>query len=218
MSQLLTPATFEFFANNLLAGYIVILARSWFILGLRPKPAELVVEAVVFSLIIQLLALLIGAIASIVGFSEWLHSFDWYDPSGLQIVFFLKILVLPTLLGIVLGWNLTAGWKHALLRRLSMPVVHPVQRAHDFAFGVDRVPGLVIVTYEDGSVVRGFFGEQSLASSDTNRSDIYLEQLYMEDEKGQWYTPTPARSALLTLHSVRSIEFLEPEGEKDVEG
>jgi len=34
----------------------------------------------------------------------------------------------------------------------------------------------------DGSEVAGWFGERSLASSDTERKDIYLESVYRIDE------------------------------------
>lgn len=205
MKDLLTPETFEFFATYLLAGYIVIIVRSRFVLGLQPKPAELVVEAVIFSLIIQLFV------------SVTANLFSWLAPEGIllwftakpEFLFLLKILLAPTLLGILLGYNLTAGWKNAMLRRLSLPVVHPVQRAHDFAFGKDREAGFVIVTYFDGTVVSGYFGEASLAATDGNRSDLYLERLYTVGDDDVWTEPAPKRSGLISLNNVRSIEFLD---------
>ena len=207
MQTLLNPATFEFFATYLLAGYIVIIVRSRFVIGLQPKPAELVIEAVVFSLINQLLASLLGQL------------FTWFGPSELILVlagqqdalFFGKVLVLPTLLGLLLGYNLSAGWKNAVLRRLSLPIVHPVQRAHDFAFGVDRTTGFVLVTYFDGTSIAGLFGERSLAATDNDRSDLFLESLYTIAEDGQWAEATPKRSALINLAQVRTIEFFESE-------
>jgi len=146
MTNLLTPETFEFFAKYLLAGYVVFIVRSWFVLGLRPKPPEVVVEAIVLSLINQLVFFFVWPLLpeSMVG---------TFDP---KILLFAEVLVFPTVIGILLGWNLSRGWNNAFLRRLSAPIVHPVQRAHDFAFGNSRPPSLVIVTYEDGTTVRGF--------------------------------------------------------------
>lgn len=208
MVSLLSPETFEFFATYLLAGYIVIIVRSRFILGIRPKPAELLVEAIIFSLINQLLASGIVSLSDFVGTTAWLTERGVLQPAQSDFFFFVKVLVLPTILGSVLGYNLTAGWKNALLRRLSMPVVHPVQLGHDYAFGNNREPGFVIVTYFDGTVIGGFFGENSLASSDPDRSDLYLERLYSLESDGAWQEPSPSRSGLITLRDVRSIEFL----------
>lgn len=70
-------------------------------------------------------------------------------------------------------------------------------------------PGFVIVSYEDGTTVRGYFGERSLAATDSERSDIFLERLYLEGEGGQWTEVEPGRSGLLNLKGVRSIEFLD---------
>ena len=93
-----------------------------------------------------------------------------------------------------------------------MPVQNPIRRAYDFAFLQHDIEGFVILTYDDGTKVYGYFGENSLAASDPERSDIYLERLYDVDDSGQWYEKTPPRGGLLKLDGMRSLEFLEPEG------
>ena len=211
MLQLISPHTFEFFATYLLAGYVVIIVRSRFILGVRPKPAELAIEAIIFSLVNQLLAALIADLSAYAGLVQWLDRANGFPNSDSRLFFFLKVLLLPALLGMALGYNLSAGWKNALLRRLSMPIVHPVQKGYDFAFGNERPPGFVIITYFDDTMVLGFFGTNSLAASDRKRSDIYLERLYVVNDKGEWEEPEPPRSGVISLRDVRSIEFLDPE-------
>src|SRR6056297_511813 len=211
MTQLVSPETFEFFATYLLAGYVVIIVRSRFILGVRPKPTELAVEAIIFSLVNQLLATLIADISSAIGISHWLDTTVGLPDTDSNVFFFLKVLVLPSIIGLILGYNLSAGWKNALLRRFSMPVIHPVQKGYDFAFGNEREPGFVIIKYFDDTTVAGFFGENSLAASDAERSDLYLERLYFVDDDGSWQEPDPPRSGLVNLRDMRSIEFLDPE-------
>ena len=220
MQQLLTPETFEFFARYLLAGYVVIFVRSAFVVGLRPKPTELLVEAVVLSLIVQLFVLPL----------EWAHGYltalpsaeDWWEwfrrpPEGLK--FFIRVLLVPVALGTMLGLFLQSNFRNSLLRRFSLPVVHPVRRAHDFAFGVDRSAGFVEVTYEDGTKVAGWFGENSLAATDDRRSDLFLERAYIIKDDGDWVEPSPPKSVLISLSSVRTIEFIpeenDPNGEQD---
>lgn len=216
MANLLSPETFEFFARYLLAGYVVIFVRSGFILGLRPRPAELLIEAVILSLIVQLFVLCAStihgwAISLPITSGLW----DWLRSPPERLEFALRILLAPVLLGWTLGKFLQSGWRNNLLRRFSLPVVHPVRRAHDYAFGSNRSAGLVEITYEDGTKIGGWFGENSLAATDDNRTDLYLERAYVIGEEGNWTEPRPPRSVLINLNGVRSIEFLIPEENTD---
>ena len=213
MQQLLTPETFEFFATYLLAGYVVIIVRSRFVSGLRPKASELVIEAVLFSLINELTAIALGVIgAQVLGVPTPEDGTLWE-----RLLFFAKVLVMPALMGSLLGYTLTSGLKNAVLRRLALPVIHPAQTGHDFAFGYNRSACFVIVSYFDGTTVAGYFGEASLAASDENRSDLYLERLYEIGDDGKWSQATPPRSGLISLKDVRSIEFLENNGDGDAQ-
>ncbi|QEW19159.1 hypothetical protein LA6_001341 [Marinibacterium anthonyi] len=202
MSNLLSPDTFDFFAKYLLAGFIIISVRSRFVVAERPKAAETIFEAVILSLINQVLFLLAWPLCmkslALAGI-----------PIGERWPFFAEILLLPALLGMIAGWNLSFGWNHALLRRLSMPVEHPTRRAYDYAFTHDRPAGFVILTFTDGTQVFGYYGSNSLAANDSGRSDIYLERLYDVDEAGQWAEKSVGRSAFVSLSGIRSIEFLD---------
>jgi hypothetical protein len=204
MVDLINPTNFDFFARFLLSGLIIIWIRSTFVNTERPKLGEMVVEAVILSLVNQLTFVLLAEIALILGIDLALSA---------RLVFLLEALVLPAGLGLLFGYSLSAGWNRAILRRLSMPVQNPIRRAYDFAFLLQDVEGFVILTYDDGTKVYTYFGENSLAASNPERSDIYLERLYDVDETGQWYEKTPPRGGLLNLGGLRSIEFLESEGQ-----
>jgi Family of unknown function (DUF6338) len=206
MIDLISPTNFDFFARFLLAGLIIISIRSRFVVGERPRLAEMLVEAVILSLINQLAFALIASLLSFLVPNLTIPS---------RLAFFLEVLALPVLLGSLFGWNLSQGWNQSLLRRLSMPVQNPTRRAYDFAFTQNVTEGFVILTYVDGTVVYGYYGENSLAASDPQRSDIYLERLYDVGADGQWFEKTPSRGALLMLDGIRSIEFLEPERARD---
>ncbi|WP_306115903.1 MULTISPECIES: DUF6338 family protein [unclassified Roseovarius] len=115
MPNLFTPETFEFFARYLLAGFILISVRSRFVVGERPKPTEIIFEAIVLSLINQLFFILAGpSLTSLASLVDWTLSE--------QILLLAEVLFLPAILGVLAGWNLSQGWNHALLRRLSMPI------------------------------------------------------------------------------------------------
>lgn len=205
MSDLINPNNFDFFARFLLAGLIVIWIRSAFAVGERPKLSEMAIEAVILSLLNQLI------FQALISFLPG----TWGPISTTRPAFFAEVLVLPTCLGLAFGLSLSRGWNHAILRRLSMPVQNPRRRAYDFAFTVNEVEGFVIVTYADGTRIHGYYGENSFAASDAERSDLYLERIYEVLDDGQWYEKEPPRGALLTLDGLRSIEFLEPERVND---
>lgn len=211
MFDLLSPTNFDFLARFFLSGFILYSVRSRYVLGDRPKATEIVFESVVLSLINQLVfqaAALALSLLCLAG--NWCAGALSLSDAG-RIPFFIEVLVLPALLGIAFGLALRNGWNSALLRRLSMPIVHPTRQAYDFAFGENRTPCFLIVTYEDGTVVFGYFGRRSLAASDRERSDLYLERLYSVTETGSWTEVQPPRGALLMLHDVRSIEFIPSE-------
>ncbi len=211
LTDLVRPESFEFFARYFLAGFIIFSVRGRFVLGERPRSGEVVFEAIVLSLINQLIFLLLMS-ALEVGFDRLSGTRVTLAPRS---VFFAEVLVLPAILGAVFGWNLRGGWNAAILRRLSMPVVHPTRRAYDFAFA-ERDPCFVIVSFQDGTVVHGYFGEHSLAASDPQRSDIFLERIYSVGDDTIWTGSEPARSVLLSLTNLRSIEFLPiPEESRD---
>jgi hypothetical protein len=203
MNGLITPDNFDFFARFLLAGWIIISTRSRFAVGERPKLAEGIAEAVVMSLINQLVFSLLSSLTGIIAPTANLPP---------RLSFYLEVIALPLCLGLIFGWNLSRGWNKSLLRWLSMPIQTARRRAYDHAFTKNRTEGFVIVTFSDGTKVHGYFGENSLAGSDPERSDIYLERLYTVGEDGQWFEQSPPRGALLDLTGLRSIEFLKTEG------
>lgn len=209
MEWLIDPENFEFVARNFLAGYILVTVRSYYVLGERPKATEVVFEAVVLSLFNQLAFLLLAWLLSTASF---VHAPTGQAISGMfshpKLGFFLEIIVMPIILGVSIGVGLRRGWNAAMLKRLGMPIIHPTRRAYDFAFGDNRQESFVIVTYSDGTHVYGYFGTCSLAASDQERSDIYLEHLYDVDADGTWRPTDPPKSALLALDGMRVIEFI----------
>ncbi len=204
MIDLINPANFEFFARYLLAGLIIIWIRANFVIGERDRLTDMIVEAVILSLFNQLVFL----------FLEWVLGLA--SPILVQAgreAFFTEVLVLPILIGLLLGWGISSGWIAAVFGLLSIPS-QKVRRAYDFAFALHETEGFVIVTYDDGTKVHGYFGVNSLTASDGGRSDLYLERIYDVGSDGLWYEKSPPRGALLALGGYRSVEFLEPEGPK----
>ncbi|UWQ42587.1 DUF6338 family protein [Leisingera aquaemixtae] len=196
MEKLLTPETFDFFARYLLAGFVFLAARARFIVGERPKPTEAVVEAVILSLINQMMFLMVLTVFP-----------DLLSGGSRNIQLISEVVALPAISGALFGWLLGRNWMPDGFRRLFMPVSRPAAQAYQHAFTVADTPCFVLVAYTDNREVYGYFGEYSLASSNLEAGGIFLESLYLPGENGEWLPADPPRSAWLSLQDARSIEF-----------
>lgn len=203
MADLIDPTSFDFFARYFLAGFIIIYFRSLFVVGGTANLSDSLIQAVILSLVNQLIFQIIISTFSTIAAPV--------IASVPRAVFFAEVLFLPTVIGLLVGWSLSTSWNLSLLRWLSIPIRHPARRAYDFAFTRDETDRFMILTYADGTTVYAYFGENSFASTDGNRSDIYFERIYDVASDGQWAEKVPSRGALLSLQDLRSIEFLEPE-------
>ena len=212
MPDIFKPDTFDFFAKYFLAGFIIASVRARYVIGEKPSSADVIYEAIILSLINQLIFQALASIAVWIGpaFSNWPTIVGLYE-AGDYFSLQLEVLVLPAVLGLLTGLILRAGWNTPILSRLAMPIIHPTQRAYDYAFGDITTDRFVIITYFDGTMIYGYFGDQSLASSAPDRGDIYIERLYDLIE-GVWTPTEPPKSALLILKDLRSIEFIRSSG------
>ncbi|NUB46072.1 hypothetical protein GEU84_016865 [Fertoebacter nigrum] len=215
MPDIFKPDTFDFFARYFLAGFILASVRARYVIGEKPRSSDVIYEAVILSLLNQLI------FQSISAGTQWFRPAligspvaDWLYQSGEHFAFQLEILLLPAVLGLLSGLILRMEWNTPILTRLAMPIIHPTVRAYDYAFGDITTDRFVIITYADGTMIYGYFGENSLASSASDRGDIYIERLY-DVYEGVWTPTVPPKSALLLLKDLRSIEFIEPERETD---
>ena len=200
MTELLTPDTFDFFAKYLLAGFVFIYIRSFFAPGQKPMLAEVFAEAIIWSLINQVVYGMISAYSSV-------------DLLSKHLSLFLEVIVLPAVLGFLMGKLLFSRWFSSVCDKLSIPFVHPIQKAYFFAFTQPEV-GYIIVTYNSGEQVYGYFGKKSLAASDQDGSDLYIEDIYVLAEDETWEPAVPPRSAWIRLSDVRSIEFIHSTNEE----
>jgi hypothetical protein len=208
-----SPLTFEFFARYVIAGFIIFLIRNAFVVGERPKLGDISLDVVLFGLVNQLVWQFIVWVSG--GFASMAKALSTSPQAftGLKLddnlIFYLEVLFLPIAIGLVSGKLLRNGWQSVALRTLSMPIVDPIPRAYDHVFSM-RSEGFVIVTYKDGTQIFGYYGSDSRAGRDPNRSELYLERMYEPGkDDGQWKEVKPPRSVLLSLSELRSIEFIE---------
>jgi hypothetical protein len=83
-----------------------------------------------------------------------------------------------------------SGWRRAVQRKLKLDPTHATRSGWEHFFS-QRRECLVRVTLDDGRLVGGFFGENSMAGYTRDGQDIFLEERWVLDEDG-WFAGSPS--------------------------
>jgi hypothetical protein len=123
------------------------------------------------------------------------------------------LLLVPAVLGFALSWLTEAErprWWAALMRRAGLASTLRTGQAWDWRFrSLQREGAWVRIRLKnDQGVFFGPFGTRSVASSDPRRRDIYLEEIWTVDERGDPVAQTNA-GAWIAGDEILSIEFFE---------
>jgi hypothetical protein len=103
-------------------------------------------------------------------------------------------------------WSDSDG-KAKILARLDLDPSHATRSAWEHWFS-QRRPCLVRATLDDGRVVGGFFGDQSMAGYSRDGQDIFLEERWVLDDDG-WFTGQPSDRTLGLYLPASAIVSLE---------
>ena len=96
------------------------------------------------------------------------------------------------------------GWLYRLLR---LRAINPIPTGWDWVFSRAE-PCYVLVTLTDGTQVAGYFGARSMASSDPERKDIFLEEAYtVPDDGTPWEAVAESLGVYIEGSQISSIEF-----------
>lgn len=107
-----------------------------------------------------------------------------------------------------------ACWPFAFLalsawRPVGKHFVHPIQKPWDFVFGKHE-PFWIIVHLRNGQKVGGYFGDKSFASSNPANEQIYMEEVWLLNENGQFLRLVEnSRGILIMNEDIRAVEFFE---------
>lgn len=99
--------------------------------------------------------------------------------------------------------------KVSKLEFIARYIIHPIQKPWDFVFGKRRAYW-VIVHLKDGRRIGGRFDTESFASSFPAKEQIYLQEVWELDEKGEFKNPVERTNGIIILGDEMSlIEFFE---------
>ncbi|MCX6674427.1 MAG: DUF6338 family protein [Methanothrix sp.] len=195
------PTYFLFF---FIPGFIMVLFYNWLRKGL-PSSQEQQKDAPLYLCL---------------GYSG-AYSFLWYPTLAYlsllnfgqdhkYIYYFLLIfifIVIPALLSV-------AYIKVNTKIRRYVYVESPSSRAWDCVFK-DLEPCWARIYLKDSNVIGGKFGNNSFASAYPYEEQIYLEEIWILDEDGEFQEPLPGSKGMIILHDeIKAIEFLKGEAEK----
>jgi len=86
-------------------------------------------------------------------------------------------------------------------------IISPFQKPWDFVFS-KRKSYWIIVHFRDRRLIGGLYSGNSFASSAPAPEQIYLEQVWILDEKGGFKEPVPSSNGIIIMgNEVLAIEF-----------
>jgi hypothetical protein len=128
------------------------------------------------------------------------------SPTGQAAMWLAIIFVVPVLLALIVAWASQRGLLAWFAKRASLRSINPVPTGWDWIFG--RTDSCyVLVTLRDGRQIAGFFGGQSMASSDRERKDLYLERAFVVPLEGPWQEVENSKGVYIDGAQISSIEF-----------
>jgi hypothetical protein len=143
----------------------------------------------------------------------WSRTPDGYRfaiPDPIQLP--LQAIAIPFVAAIVLAALDQRRWFVRLAAWMGVAAVDPSPGGWDLFFG-KRESAFVIIGLKDGSKVFGYFGSNSMASTDATSRDIYLERVYrLPDNPSDPWIEVPGSKGILILQS--EMQYMEFRGDQ----
>jgi hypothetical protein len=120
---------------------------------------------------------------------------------------FIILFVSPMLLTVLNAWLVQRTSLDPLYRLLRLRPISPIPTGWDWIFSTTE-PCFVLVTLKDGTEIAGYFGDRSMASSDPEHKDIYVERVYRIPENGgAWAEVERSLGMYVDGSQIAHIEF-----------
>jgi hypothetical protein len=104
-------------------------------------------------------------------------------PIGQALCWFAIIFVVPMILAVAHARIMQKDGLGWFYRLLGLRPISPIPTGWDWIFSTTD-PCYVLITLTDGTEIAGYFGRRSMASSEPEHKDIYIEQVYRVPEGG----------------------------------
>ena len=158
---------------------------------------------------------------SIINCAVWSWLYVWISSLGNdQRVLYWFLCVLITIvgamsIGLLLGMAKQKRLFYDLLAAFGFKVIDPTSTAWDYWFS-QQEPSYVLVTLTDDSVIRGWFGDDSFAASDSEDRDIFIEKVYVTIKgTNRWKAAPENKGVYISKSQIKTIEFMDPKQENE---
>ena len=118
------------------------------------------------------------------------------------------LLVYPAICGFTIGKCAHCRHVAGFLRKAGVTLLHPAPTAWDYVFA--RPEALwARVQLKDGEIIDGIFDSNSMASSDKESRDVFLEGLYKYDDTGKCQAVPRNRGIYISADAINTVTFFE---------
>lgn len=169
----------------------------------KRESTEIILTAITFSCINYAIfswLILLMFFKGFPGKSETWFIFSW-----------LGILLLgPVIEGFAFNRLVNSNVYHKIFRFLKLKNIRLIPKSWDYHFGKEE-PSWILITLTDGTKIGGFFGKHSFASSFPAEEDLYIEELWVIDDKGGFEKRIESSGGcLIRSNDIKFIEFFKP--------
>ena len=141
---------------------------------------------------------------------SFINTYLYYLISNIEVIKNLNsdlvILIISILMGFVISVANPFKLICALLAMLNIDIKSPMPTAWDYVL-LNHENTNIIITLDDNTKIKAWWGKNSHASDLDHGSDMYLEKVYKENEKGEWVEDKDSKGIYLSKNIIRMIEF-----------
>lgn len=187
----------------LLPGYVISEMVSHFCPGREFNDLEKTIRCMGYSILeLALWYWLLGTFFQKKDAFTYIHS----------LLFILILLGTSFITGIGIGIIKQNQLFRKLFTLLGIQTDHSAPTGWDYKFSDIKTSKWVCVCLDNDTFVRGRYGINSLASSEKNNHDIYLEEVYLKNSEGTWIKEEHTDGIWISANSIKWINFYKDEG------
>lgn len=122
------------------------------------------------------------------------------------------IFILPLALGLGLGYLIRLQSVDRWLGWVGFSHINRIPSAWDYVLDLNEGFYVRVHLKDGGGILGGVYGTNSFAADENDSVDLYLQELWLLDDNGEFLTPVPtSRGVWIARDSAEYIEFLSGE-------
>lgn len=122
--------------------------------------------------------------------------------NSLQFEIFFGFFILPIIIAIIGAYCIEKEVVSKLFKFIRLNPIHKIDTGWDFKFRNTSAMWVIIIL-KDNTIIRGLYNKKSLAASNTNSRDIYLEKQC----NNEWVVSPTDAGVLVKYEEIKYIEF-----------